>query len=64
MTIQEIWHTLLSMTAYNPLFIFALITVIWFVPGIIFRKIAEDKYKKAKVKDQLKAIAKLYPKEK
>ena len=55
---------LLDMTVNNPIFIFALITVIWFLPGIIVRRINETKmiYKKNKL--QKDAIEKLYPKSK
>ena len=53
--------TLLNMTINNPLFIFALITVIWFIPGIIVRRFSESKQIKKKKKDQDNAIRKLYP---
>ena len=49
------------MTINNPLFIFALITVIWFIPGIIVRRFSESKQIKKKKKDQDDAIRKLYP---
>ena len=56
--------TLLDMTINNPIFIFALITVIWFIPGIIVRRYSE--LKKIKKKEQIQAneIKKLYPKSK
>ena len=57
-------NTLLDMTINNPIFIFALITVIWFIPGIIFRKYNETKKIKMKKKNQSDAIQKLYPKSK
>tara|TARA_B100001250_G_scaffold144761_1_gene123921 strand:+ start:307 stop:477 length:171 start_codon:yes stop_codon:yes gene_type:complete len=49
------------MTINNPLFIFAVITVIWFIPGILVRRIKELKYLKKKKKSQSDAIKKLYP---
>ena len=55
-------NTLLDMTVNNPIFIFAVITIIWFIPGIIVRKINEDKQLKKKNKKQADAIEKLYPK--
>ena len=56
--------TIVDMTINNPLFIFALITVIWFIPGIIVRRYNELKQKKKKEKKQVDAIKKLYPKSK
>ncbi len=53
--------TLIDMTVNNPLFIFTVITVIWFIPGIIVRRINEFKRKKKKEKAQSDAIKKLYP---
>tara|TARA_B100000945_G_scaffold137356_1_gene109685 strand:+ start:789 stop:950 length:162 start_codon:yes stop_codon:yes gene_type:complete len=52
------------MTINNPIFIFALITVIWFIPGIIVRRFNELKKIKNKKKIQADAIQKLYPKTK
>ena len=40
------------MTINNPLFIFAVITVIWFIPGIIVRRYNELKQVKKKKKNQ------------
>ncbi len=57
-------NTLLDMTVNNPIFIFAVITVIWFIPGIIVRKINEEKQLKKRRKIQSDAIDKLYPKTK
>tara|TARA_Y100001968_G_C18758384_1_gene436602 strand:- start:88 stop:324 length:237 start_codon:yes stop_codon:yes gene_type:complete len=54
-------NILLDMTVNNPIFIFALITVIWFIPGILVRRINELKKKKEKEKRQANAIKKLYP---
>ena len=57
-------NTLLDMTVNNPIFIFAVITVIWFIPGIIVRKIKETKHRNKKKEIQADAIQKLYPKSK
>ena len=57
-------NTLLDMTINNPIFIFAVITVIWFIPGIIVRKIKETKQRNKKKETQADAIQKLYPKSK
>ena len=54
---------LLQMTINNPIFIFAVITVIWFIPGIIIRRFNETKKKKKRKKIQTDAIQKLYPKQ-
>tara|TARA_Y100001968_G_scaffold151446_1_gene138612 strand:+ start:3506 stop:3661 length:156 start_codon:yes stop_codon:yes gene_type:complete len=51
------------MTINNPIFIFALITVVWFVPGIIVKRINEVKQEKRKEKTQADAIERLYPKD-
>tara|TARA_Y100001968_G_scaffold204415_1_gene187712 strand:+ start:4042 stop:4269 length:228 start_codon:yes stop_codon:yes gene_type:complete len=59
-----ITNTLLDMTINNPLFIFALITVIWFIPGIIVRRFNELKQIKKKERTQTDAIKRLYPKDK
>ena len=57
-------NTLIDMTINNPIFIFAVITVIWFIPGIIVRRYNETKQKQKKKKIQSDAINKLYPKSK
>ena len=57
-------NILLDMTINNPIFIFALITVIWFIPGIIVRRMNELKQINKKKKRQVDAINKLYPKPK
>ena len=57
-------NTLIDMTINNPLFIFALITVIWFIPGIIVRGYNENKKVEKMKKIQDNAIQKLYPKTK
>tara|TARA_B100000579_G_C22371773_1_gene638617 strand:+ start:412 stop:639 length:228 start_codon:yes stop_codon:yes gene_type:complete len=55
-------NTLLDMTINNPIFIFVVITAIWFIPGIIVRRINEAKIIKKKKRVQADAIQKLYPK--
>ena len=57
-------NTLLDMTINNPIFIFAAITVIWFIPGILVRRYNEKKILKKKERAQADAIQKLYPKSK
>ena len=52
------------MTINNPIFIFAVITVIWFIPGIIVRRFNEVNKIKKKKEIQDDAIKKLYPKTK
>jgi hypothetical protein len=51
----------LDMTVNNPIFIFAFITVIWFIPGILVRRINELKQIKKTQNRQADAIKKLYP---
>ena len=60
----SIKNDLLDMTINNPIFIFALITVIWFLPGILVRRFNERKQLQKKEKTQADAIQKLYPKSK
>ena len=57
-------NTFLDMTINNPIFIFAVITVIWFIPGILVRRFKEKKDLNNKKKKQAAAIQKLYPKSK
>ena len=52
------------MTINNPIFIFAVITVIWFVPGILVRTYNKKKQSKRKREAQDDAISKLYPTQK
>ena len=54
--------TLLNLTWRNPLFMLVVIGIIWFLPGIVVRRIAEKRYKASKKEAQAKAISKLYPK--
>ena len=53
--------SIIDMTVNNPIFIFTLITVIWFIPGIIVRRFNELKRTNNKKRNQAKAIKKLYP---
>ncbi len=55
---------LLDMTINNPIFIFSFITVIWFIPGIIVRRLNEAKQIRKNKKNQEDAIQRLYPKTK
>tara|TARA_B100000214_G_C23842598_1_gene569527 strand:- start:26 stop:187 length:162 start_codon:yes stop_codon:yes gene_type:complete len=52
------------MTINNPIFIFAIITVIWFIPGIIVRRYNEINSLRKRERTQAEAIKKLYPKSK
>ena len=54
-------NDLLDMTINNPIFIFALITVIWFIPGIIVRRFNEINNIKKEEKRRNDAIKRLYP---
>ncbi len=56
--------TIADMTVNNPIFILTLITVIWFIPGIVVRRINTSTKIKKKKKKQADAIKKLYPKPK
>jgi len=55
---------LLRMTWYNPIFMIVVIGAVWFIPGIVLRRIAEKRYKTAKSEAQAKKISRLYPKKK
>ena len=61
-TTNQIIDGVLAMTWYNPLFAFTLIICLWFVPGIIVRKIVDKRYLKSKADKQAKEIERLYPK--
>jgi len=56
-----IGNSLIDMTINNPIFIFSVITVIWFMPGIIVRRFTKTRLIKKKKKMQSDAIRKLYP---
>ncbi len=47
----------------NPIFMLVFFGVIWYVPGLILRRLNEEKMKKLKEKKQKEAIERLYPKE-
>jgi len=49
------------MTINNPIFIFTVITVIWFIPGFIVRRVKEIKQLNKKKRTQADAIKRLYP---
>ncbi len=55
-------NNLLDMTINNPIFIFVIITIIWFLPGMIVRRITEEKKENKRKRIQKEAIEKLYPK--
>ena len=57
-------NILLDMTINNPIFIFAVITSIWFIPGILVRRINESKQLKKHKERQADAIKRLYPNQK
>ena len=63
MVIEGIRGQLLAMTWYNPLFAIVVIGALWFIPGIILRRIIEKAQMEKKKKNQSEAIKKLYPKE-
>ncbi len=50
------------MTWGNPIFMIVVITAIWFIPGIVIRRLVEKQLIKKKKLDQEKRIASLYPK--
>ncbi len=51
----------LDLTWRNPIFMMVAIGAVWFIPGIITRRIAENRYKAYKAKSQAEKIARLYP---
>ena len=51
-----------DLTLNNPIFITVVILLIWFMPGIIFRKFADQKSNLIKKKIQEEKISRLYPK--
>ncbi len=53
---------LAEMTWRNPIFMLVFFGAIWFLPGVIIRKISQSKYEKEKAQQQLKKIERLYPK--
>ena len=63
METQGIVDEFLKLTWYNPVFMLVAIGSIWFVPGLIVRRITEAKIKQSKIEAQNQKIARLYPKE-
>ena len=61
---NDLSQNLLNLTFYNPIFDIVFITAIWFIPGIIVRRIVESRDKAQKEKTQAKKISRLYPEEK
>ena len=51
-----------DMTWRNPIFMAVAIGSIWFVPGLVARRIAEKRSKIAKADEQVQKISRLYPK--
>ena len=54
--------TIAEMTWKNPLFMLVFFSVIWFIPGILLRRVSKAKYEKKKAQKQLERIQSLYPK--
>ncbi len=61
---NDLSQNLLNLTFYNPIFVIVFMTAIWFIPGIIVRRIVESRDKAQKEKTQAKKISRLYPEEK
>ena len=57
------WEHFLQMTWYNPIFMMVTIGAIWFIPGIVIRRVKAEKVRIATEKKQQKKIARLYPKD-
>ncbi len=53
----------LDMTVRNPIFMLVVFTIIWFLPGMVVRRLAEKRSNNQKAQKQAEAIDKLYPKE-
>jgi len=56
-------NNLLDLTWRNPIFMLVVIVTIWYIPGIVARRIAEKRDKASKEEAQAKAISRLYPKQ-
>ena len=63
MEMQVILDQFLKLTWYNPVFMMVAIGSLWFIPGLIVRRITEAKIKQSQLKAQNQKIARLYPKE-
>ena len=55
-------ESLAEMTWRNPIFMLVFFAAIWFLPGIVIRRISQSKYEQEKAKQQLRKIESLYPK--
>lgn len=55
-------NMLAEMTWKNPIFMLVFFASLWFLPGIVLRRIARAKHKEQKAKKQLEEIQRLYPK--
>ena len=63
METEGILAQFLKLTWYNPVFMLVAIGSLWFIPGLIVRRITEAKIKESQIKAQNQKIARLYPKE-
>ena len=63
METEGILAQFLKLTWYNPVFMLVAIGSLWFIPGLIVRRITEAKIKQSQLKAQNQKIARLYPKE-
>ena len=51
----------LDLTWNNPIFMIVAIGVIWFIPGIVLRRVLDKRYRASLAESQAKKIARLYP---
>ena len=58
---SDIWNEFLRLTWRNPPFMALAIGLLWFVPGILFRGMAEKKIIKEKEDKRKEKISRLYP---
>ena len=56
-------ESLAAMTWKNPIFMMVFFGALWFLPGILLRRVAKAKNKEKKEKEQLEKIQRLYPKD-
>ncbi len=54
-------ETLLQLTWDNPIFMLVAIGAVWFIPGIVIRRITEKRREVKKREKQAQKIARLYP---
>ena len=57
----EMIESLAEMTWKNPIFMLVFFGAIWFIPGILLRRIKQANYEKKKAEKQLERIKSLYP---